>query len=372
MYETDVFICGGGPAGLAAAIAARQQGLAALVADCFKPPIDKACGEGMMPDSLAALARLGISLEGAETGVFRGIRFVEEDKSVEALFPQGIGHGIRRILLHNLLHQRAAALGVQFRWATQVLHVDQGVDQTVVETNSEQIRYRWIVGADGLNSRIRQWSGLQAGKRLSRRIGLRQHYRTRPWGDFMEVHWSSAGQAYVTPVSKGEICVVVVARNRFASVDAALHLFPELAAQLSGTEHGSSERGALTTGHIYDRVTSGHTALIGDASGSVDAIAGDGLALAFLQAEALGHALKQGDLSLYEDAHRQIRQIPTFMSRTMLLMDRFEPLRRKSLSTFHRNPWLFERVLSVHTGATPLTMWGRSGLLNLGLQLLTH
>jgi menaquinone-9 beta-reductase len=372
MYETDVFICGGGPAGLAAALSARQQGLAVLVADCFRPPIDKACGEGMMPDSLTALAKLGISLEGIETGVFRGIRFVEKDKSAEALFPQGVGHGIRRILLHERLHQRAAELGVKFRWETQVMGVLTGVDNDIVQTGSEQIRSRWIIGADGLNSRIRKWTGLEAGKRLSRRIGLRQHYKISPWGDFMEVHWSSAGQAYVTPVSKGEICVVVVARNRFASVDAALPLFPELAARLSRAEHGSSERGALTTGHTYDRVASGRTALIGDASGSVDAVVGDGLALSFLQAEALGHALKQGNLSLYEDAHRRIRQVPTFMSKTLLMMDRFEPIRRKSLSTFHRNPWLFERMLSVHVGATPLTVWGRSGLLNLGLQLLTH
>ena len=111
---------------------------------------------------------------------------------------------------------------------------------------------------------------------------------------------------------------------------------------------------------------------MGDASGSVDAIAGDGLALSFLQAEALGDALRQGDLSLYEEAHRRIRRVPTFMSQSMLLMDRYGIVRRKSISTFHRNPWLFERMLSVHVGATPLTLWGRTGLLNLGLQLLSH
>jgi len=368
MYDTDVFICGGGPAGLAAAIASRQQGFEVVVADCFKPPIDKACGEGLMPDSLTALAKLGITLENVETGVFRGIRFIENSESVEALFPQGVGHGIRRILLHDRLHHRAAALGVQFRWGTPVLSADQGA----VQAGSESIRCRWVVGADGINSRIRKWSGLQAGRRVSRRIGMRQHYRIRPWGDFMEIYWSSVGQAYVTPVSKDEICVVVVAKNRFSSVTAALSLFPELATRLHGIEPCSSERGALTTGHVYDRVTDGRTALVGDASGSVDAIVGDGLALSFLQAEALGHALKRGDLSRYEEAHRQLRRVPNFMSQSMLLMDRFGIIRRKSFSTFHRNPRLFERMLAVHVGATPLTMWGRTGLLNLGLQLLSH
>ena len=57
--STDVFVIGGGPAGLAAAIAARQQGLRVVVADGAKPPIDKACGEVLMPDAIAALATAG-------------------------------------------------------------------------------------------------------------------------------------------------------------------------------------------------------------------------------------------------------------------------------------------------------------------------
>jgi len=59
--ETDVFVIGGGPAGLAAAIAARRAGFDVVVADRSQPPIDKACGEGLMPDGLSALQRLGVS-----------------------------------------------------------------------------------------------------------------------------------------------------------------------------------------------------------------------------------------------------------------------------------------------------------------------
>ena len=52
MIRCDALIAGGGPAGLAAAIALRQKGLDVLVADALWPPIDKACGEGLMPDAL--------------------------------------------------------------------------------------------------------------------------------------------------------------------------------------------------------------------------------------------------------------------------------------------------------------------------------
>ena len=72
MNSTDVFVIGGGPAGLAAAIAARQKGLRVIVADGAEPPIDKACGEGLMPDGLAALGHLGIQLPFEEAHPFAG------------------------------------------------------------------------------------------------------------------------------------------------------------------------------------------------------------------------------------------------------------------------------------------------------------
>ena len=86
-----VFVIGGGPAGLAAAIAARQKGFRVTVADYTRPPIDKACGEGLMPDAVAALSRLGIQIGLDKAYPFRGIRFVEGRTAVEAEFPYGIG-----------------------------------------------------------------------------------------------------------------------------------------------------------------------------------------------------------------------------------------------------------------------------------------
>ena len=62
MGQTDVFVIGGGPAGLAAAIAASERGFKVTVADGAEPPIDKACGEGLMPDTLSVLRELGISV----------------------------------------------------------------------------------------------------------------------------------------------------------------------------------------------------------------------------------------------------------------------------------------------------------------------
>jgi flavin-dependent dehydrogenase len=366
MRATDVFVCGGGPAGLAAAIAARLEGFDVVVADCFKPPIDKACGEGLMPDGLAALAALGVFPPEERSGIFCGIRFVEAGRSVEARFPDGVGRGLRRTILHEALHRRASELGVTFRWSTQVVDVTDGV----VWTGQEQIRTKWVIGADGIHSRIRERLGLGRGRRLGRRIGLRQHFRVRPWGEFMEIHWSDRGQAYVTPIGPEEICVVVVGRERFRSVEASLSWFPELAARLRDAKIESSQRGAITEGCLYDRVTSGCTALVGDASGSVDAIAGQGLTLSFRQARELAAALRQGDLSLYQRAHRRIQRLPILMSRSMLLMDRFAPLRHGMQRVFYRDPRIFEQMLAVHVGISPFTVLGSRGILSLVQQIL--
>ena len=62
MFDTDVFISGGGPAGLATAIAARSEGFRVTLADASRPPIDKACGEGLMPEALAAASQIGIHI----------------------------------------------------------------------------------------------------------------------------------------------------------------------------------------------------------------------------------------------------------------------------------------------------------------------
>ena len=84
----DVFVIGGGPAGLATAIAARRHGLSVVLADGAVPPIDKPCGEGLMPDGVEALHHLGITIPEGEAYPFRGIRFVSDGTKAEAEFPR--------------------------------------------------------------------------------------------------------------------------------------------------------------------------------------------------------------------------------------------------------------------------------------------
>ncbi|WP_345710888.1 NAD(P)/FAD-dependent oxidoreductase, partial [Kineococcus glutinatus] len=107
--EVDVLVVGGGPVGLAAAVEARLAGLSAVVVEPRRGPVDKACGEGLMPGAVAALARLGVDPAGHPIA---GIAYRDGRRAVEHRFRGPAGRGVRRTVLHAALAQRAAALGV--------------------------------------------------------------------------------------------------------------------------------------------------------------------------------------------------------------------------------------------------------------------
>jgi flavin-dependent dehydrogenase len=373
-YQSDVLIVGAGPAGLACAIASARQGLHVEVIDALKPPIDKACGEGLMPDSLEALAAIGFTdldqiLRKTDNHLLRGIRFIGEPASAnhsasttEAVFQQAPGRGIRRTILHQILLDRAVSLGVRFHWENSVQSIASTAEGTRVHSNRQTLRARYLIGADGPRSRIATWAGLTEACVASRRIGLRQHYTVAPWTDFVEVYWSNLGQAYVTPISANEVCVAFVANKKFTGPEAALAHFPRLRHHLAAPQPKGPARGSITLDRKLRRVTTGNIALIGDASGSVDAVTGEGMALCFRQAAALSVALLANDLALYQQAHRRIQRFPGLMSRSLLLMDRSPRIRDMALHAFQRHPRLFDRLLQMHIGQSSFHPFGTERL----------
>ena len=318
-----------------------------MVADVRQPPIDKPCGEGLMPDSFAALRRLGVTIDPAQSFPFRGIRFNGVGVSVAAAFPGEPGVGIRRTRLHELLIDRASEVGVSMLWGTRV----NGLSGETVLLDGAEVACRWVVGADGQNSRVRRWAGLDASRYESERYGFRRHYRVAPWTDHMEIYWGSGCQMYVTPVSSEEVCAAVISRDSHLRFDHALPQFPELAMRLALASGSTVERGSVSASRRLRAVFRGRTILIGDASGSVDAITGEGLSLSFHQALALADALAGGNLEAYQVAHRRLTRRPAFMGSLMLSLDRFPWLRPFALRGMALVPAIFEKLLAVHVGA---------------------
>jgi len=357
MSRKQVLVVGGGPAGLCAAIRAASRGMQVTLIDRRTPPIDKACGEGLMPDGLARLRQLGVDLHSTDGLPFRGIRYIGNERVAEARFTDGAGLGIRRTVLHERLTSRAETLGVELRWGVTA----RGFSGDGVLTDAGRLRADWYVGADGLHSPIRRWAGLDAPPRRDRRFGLRRHYEIRPWTDRVEVYWAEDTEAYVTPVGGARVGVALLFRGGSGGFQERLAGFPALAGRLAGAPIASRDRGAGPLDQPVRGVVRGKLALIGDAAGYVDAITGEGLALAFHEAFALVDAIDRGSLRGYPAARRRIRRLPERMTRLLLAVERRPRVRNRLLQALVRDADLFSRLLDVLAGTRPARRLGIDG-----------
>ena len=197
----DVIVAGGGPVGLAAALHAHRAGLDVVVREPRTGPIDKACGEGLMPGAVLALHDLGITPAGHPIA---GIRYLDGQVAADAPFHRGPGLGVRRTVLHAAMLDAVGRAGIVVT-GPAVRQVQDRGDHLLVDGAPT----RFLLAADGLHSRVRRLAGLDGPARPAgyRRHGLRRHVDCPPWTDFVEVHWSSLGEAYVTPISERQVAV---------------------------------------------------------------------------------------------------------------------------------------------------------------------
>ncbi|TXL88665.1 NAD(P)/FAD-dependent oxidoreductase [Streptomyces sp. IB2014 016-6] len=327
----DVLIAGGGPAGLAAGIHAARAGLRAVVVEPRTAPVDKACGEGIMPGGVAALSAMGVEVSGRE---LRGIRYRDGARDAEAWFRDGTGLGVRRTELHAALRRRADALGVE-TVRGKVGEVWQGTDRVVAGGRTA----RWLIAADGLHSPIRRALGLDLPDRAPARYGLRRHFRVGPWSDFVEVHWSRHGEAYVTPLGDALVGVAVLSRERCGYAE-HLARFPELA-PLLGERAASGVRGAGPLRQRVSRPLAGRVLLVGDAAGYVDALTGEGIALALSTAGAAVRALAEGRPGTYPAAWSKLTRRHRVLTEGLLSVTRSPRAARLIVPAAARLPAVF-------------------------------
>ncbi|GAA3388775.1 NAD(P)/FAD-dependent oxidoreductase [Streptomyces roseoviridis] len=339
----DLLVVGGGPAGLATAIHAARRGFDVMVAEPRPAPIDKACGEGLMPAAVRALGALDVRVPGRH---LRGIRYADADggHSAEAPFRAGHGLGVRRTVLHQALAARAAELGVPV-----VPHRVRRVAQSDTYVTADGITARYLVAADGLHSPTRRALGLgvrpAAGRRPALRYGLRRHYAVEPWTDLVEVHWSAHCEAYVTPLGPRQLGVAVLTSRHLPFDDQLAH-FPALAGRLRAAER-TPVRGAGPLRQQARTRVAGRVLFAGDAAGYVDALTGEGLTLALTAADTLVRCLAEGRPEAYEPAWCRLTRSYRLLTRSLLWVRSQPPLAPLITPAAARFPGLFRSAVNL-------------------------
>jgi flavin-dependent dehydrogenase len=332
----DLLVAGGGPAGLATAIFGARAGLEVVVVERRHGPVDKACGEGLMPHAVALLDTLGVDPPGKP---FHGITYIDGKHRVTGRF-RGAGRGVRRTALHAGLLEAAAAAGVRIE------HGEIGpVSQSATSVHCSGFHARYLAAADGLHSPIRTALGLARPSRGPRRWGIRRHHVMTPWSDCVEVYWSDGAEAYVTPVA--DECVgVAILTSRKGGFDAHLSAFPGLQERVRGQAHGPDRAAGPLLQRVRDR-TAGRVLLVGDAAGYVDALTGEGLGIAFAAAQLLVGCVVADRPQDYDRRWRRMSRRYRLLTTGVLQASQTPAVRTRIVPAAAQFPSVFRHVVNL-------------------------
>ena len=158
-----VLIVGGGIGGLSLGIALRRADIDAEIVEINKEFNVYGVGIIQQANALRALDALGVADEtmrrGSPYGKVKmcapnGFSFAEIGNPPMGNFP--IHNGISRKILHDILYNAAVENGVIFRMGLTVSDIEnEGMRVGVTFTDGTEGSYQLVVGADGVNSKVR-------------------------------------------------------------------------------------------------------------------------------------------------------------------------------------------------------------------------
>lgn len=289
----DVLICGAGPAGSAAALAARRADPSArvVIVDRAAFPRDKVCGDGIGPHAGDVLAELGAAhvLEGYEE--IRAYRFRGPAGHEVASASQRPGWVVPRLEFDARLLEAAVAAGAELV-THRVRSVRVEPDRATVD---ERLAARVLVGADGANSVVRRQLGAEPNPAGHRALALRGYAARPPGTDELYFAWEgSHGLAYTWafPIGDGRTNVGFIRLTsrhrggRRALEQAVAERLPQLPPG-EGTLAGHT---LPLVSHRPDPAPRRNALLVGDAASLINPLSGEGIYYALASGALAGEA----------------------------------------------------------------------------------
>lgn len=364
--DISIGIIGGGPAGLSAAICLAEKGIDVEVFEKGDWPIDKVCGEGILPIGVEFLESHNI-LEniGAENyRKFFGIRYIDGRKTAHADFKQGFGLGIRRTALSEGLVKRANEFSnISLNSSCELDSINK-FDNTVEilirrNENLEKYNFDYLISCDGLRSKTRRLLYLdETSSNNIQRIGARVHYQSRPWSDRVEVYWHNGIECYITPVSEEliELAFIwnheIVKPQNFGGLEEGLkHFFPDIFDRFKDNKKITNLRSIGPLALKSKRAFKDRVILLGDAYFYLDGITGEGISMAFAESEILTDCLmfdKKTFPNNYESRIKSRIKNHIFVTRLALFFSNKPKLRRLAFSILTKN--IFSNLLEINMG----------------------
>src|SRR5262245_22853556 len=335
----DVLVVGGGPAGAATAFWLAKAGREVAVLERKTFPREKTCGDGLTPRAVRQLQDMGLEPVLAERfHRHDGLRALAHGITLELDWPEhpefpSYGYTVRRRDLDQLVAQHAVDAGATLQEGTEALRpvLDGGLVTGAIVKDKQtgttrELHARFVVVADGANSRFGRALGTMRNRRYPQGMAIRGYVESPNHADTMiessldvrDRHGNSLpGYGWIFPVGDGWINVGVGLLSTFRDYKSVntTHLMDEFVA--TRPAHGGTTEEAARTVPVGGRLPMAGSVtpkvgptwvVVGDAAGSINPFNGEGIDYAYetgrLAAELLDDTLRSGSgLALQQYPH---------------------------------------------------------------------
>jgi len=356
-----IAIVGGGPIGLFLAIKISLRGYQVNLYERSSWPIDKVCGQGLMPRGVKELLTVGVSFEKFKDYYpFKRIEYFDEGRYIKGELPFN-GMGIYRKVLSSKLFDRAQSIE-RIKLHEKVLVQGIGhsgkLDKPFLELSgdlNETKEFDYIFCCDGLNSSTRKKMGLDKTNLSKKRMGARIHYEVRPWSTGVQVYWNDGIEAYVTPVNEGQVEIAFLWFEEKVEKGPRLkerlfEKFPVLMDKISEANSLNDFKGYGPFSRSSKKINEKGIFFVGDAYCFGDGITGEGLSLGLQSASLISRCFE--NFTAKDKLKIKVLYMGyLFWIYVALSFSRLVTFRRFIFSVLKNFPKLFNRILQMSSNS---------------------